>query len=223
MATTIEFVPLDFKRLTSEEMLDRAKAFHALLDRRRTIRDFSDEAVPLAVIEEVVRAASTAPSGAHKQPWTFCVVGDPELKRKIREAAEEEERVNYAGRMGEEWLQDLKPFGTDANKPFLVTAPWLIVVFKRAYEVDPDGHKHQNYYVTESVGVATGMLLAAAHNAGLATLTHTPSPMNFLAKVLQRPANERPFLLIPVGYPARDCTVPDLVRKPLDEVLITHL
>ncbi|MBK7383991.1 MAG: nitroreductase family protein [Flavobacteriales bacterium] len=223
MVSTTQSIPLVFQRLTPEEMLARAKAFHALLDRRRTIRHFSDEAVPLAVIEEVVRAASTAPSGAHKQPWTFCVVGDPELKRKIREAAEEEERVNYDGRMSEEWLQDLKPFGTDANKPFLETAPWLVIVFKRAYEVDPDGHKHQNYYVTESAGIATGMLLAAAHNAGLATLTHTPSPMNFLAKVLQRPANERPFLLIPMGYPARDCTVPDLVRKPLDEVLITHL
>lgn len=213
-------IALDFIRYPEAEMLDRAKSFHALLDRRRSVRHFSAEPVPYEVIAEVVRAASTAPSGAHKQPWTFCVVGNAELKRRIREAAEEEERINYGGRMSEEWLEDLKPFATDWQKPFLETAPWLVVVFKRAYEVEADGGKHQNYYVQESVGIATGMLLAAAHNAGLATLTHTPSPMNFLSQLLERPANERPFLLIPMGLPAPDCRVPDLLRKPLEEVLV---
>jgi len=220
MHTEHAHIALDFKRYPETEMLDRAKSFHALLDRRRSVRHFSAEPVPYDVIAEVVRAASTAPSGAHKQPWTFCVVGNAELKRRIREAAEEEERINYGGRMSEEWLEDLKPFATDWQKPFLETAPWLVVVFKRAYEVEPDGSKHQNYYVQESVGIATGMLLAAAHNAGLATLTHTPSPMNFLAELLERPANERPFLLIPMGFPARDCVVPSLLRKPLEQVLV---
>jgi iodotyrosine deiodinase len=220
MHTEHAHIALDFKRYPEAEMLDRAKSFHALLDRRRSVRHFSAEPVPYDVIAEVVRAASTAPSGAHKQPWTFCVVGTAEMKRRIREAAEEEERINYGGRMSEEWLEDLKPFATDWQKPFLETAPWLVVVFKRAYEVKPDGSKHQNYYVQESVGIATGMLLAAAHNAGLATLTHTPSPMNFLAELLERPANERPFLLIPMGFPARDCVVPSLLRKPLEQVLV---
>lgn len=220
MHTEHAHITLDFKRYPEAEMLDRAKSFHALLDRRRSVRHFSAEPVPFEVIAEVVRAASTAPSGAHKQPWTFCVVGNAELKRRIREAAEEEERINYGGRMSEEWLEDLKPFATDWQKPFLEIAPWLVVVFKRAYEVEPDGSKHQNYYVQESVGIATGMLLAAAHNAGLATLTHTPSPMNFLAEVLGRPANERPFLLIPMGLPAQDCRVPSLLRKPLEQVLV---
>lgn len=201
-------------------MWQRAQDFHDLMGRRRSVRHFSPEPVPFEVIAEVVRTAGTAPSGAHKQPWTFCVVGDPDLKRRIREAAEEEERINYGGRMSDEWLDDLKPFGTDWQKPFLEIAPWLVVVFKRAYEVLPDGTKHQNYYVTESVGIATGMLLAAAHNARLATLTHTPSPMNFLAQVLERPANERPFLLIPMGYPAEGCLVPDLRRKALEEVMV---
>jgi len=223
METPEPHIPLYFERHGPEEMLARAKAFHTLLDKRRTVRHFSDEPVPLSVVEEVVRAASTAPSGAHKQPWTFCVVGNPDLKRRIREAAEEEERVNYGGRMGDEWLHDLRPFGTDANKPFLETAPWLVVVFKRAYEVDGSGHKRKNYYVNESVGIAVGMLLAAAHHAGLATLTHTPSPMDFLARVLDRPANERPFLLVPMGLPAVDCRVPDLVRKPLGAVLEAYL
>ncbi|MFZ1691576.1 MAG: nitroreductase family protein [Flavobacteriales bacterium] len=216
------FIPLRFKRHSPEEMLARAQAFHAELDRRRTVRHFSEEPVPLAVIEEVVRSASTAPSGAHKQPWTFVAVGNPELKRRIREAAEAEERINYSGRMSDEWLDDLKPFGTDANKPFLETAPWLVVVFKRAFELGPDGHKHQNYYVNESVGIATGLLLAAAHHAGLATLTHTPSPMNFLSKALNRPDNERPYLLIPIGFPAEGCQVPLLTRKRLDQVLVVH-
>lgn len=213
-------IPLEFTRYGTSEMLERAVGFHAELERRRSVREFSPEPVPFAVIAEVVRAASTAPSGAHKQPWTFCAVGDPKLKRRIREAAEKEERINYASRMSDEWLRDLAVFRTDPHKPFLEDAPWLVVVFKRAYELEPDGHKHQNYYVTESVGIATGMLLAAAHHAGLATLTHTPSPMNFLSTLLDRPANERPFLLIPMGFPAKECRVPALSRKPLDEVLV---
>ncbi len=201
-------------------MWQRAQDFHDLMGRRRSVRHFSADPVPFELIAEVVRTAGTAPSGAHKQPWTFCVVGDPDLKRRLREAAEEEERINYGGRMSDEWLDDLRPFGTDWQKPFLETAPWLVVVFKRAYELEADGIKHQNYYVNESVGIATGFLLAAAHHAGLATLTHTPSPMNFLARVLERPDNERPFLLIPMGYPAEGCLVPDLRRKPVEEVLV---
>lgn len=204
-------------------MMARAKDFHQLMDRRRSVRHFSPEPVPFALIEDLVRAASTAPSGAHKQPWTFCVVGNADLKRRIREAAEEEERANYGGRMSDEWLQDLAPLGTNAEKPFLETAPWLVVVFKRAYEEEPGGHKHPNYYVNESVGIATGMFLAAAHHAGLATLTHTPSPMNFLARLLGRPENERAFLLIPVGLPAPDCQVPRLRRKSLEQVLVPFM
>ena len=176
----------------------------------------------MEVIRNLIRAASTAPSGAHKQPWTFCAVSDPELKKKIRIAAEEEEFRNYNGRMSESWLKDLTPFRTDWHKPFLETAPYLIIVFKRAYELDEEGEKHNNYYVSESVGLATGILLAAAHMAGLATLTHTPSPMNFLSEVLNRPENERPFLLIPVGYPSKDCKVPDLKRKELAQVLVEY-
>ena len=178
------FIPLAYTRRAPEEMLERAQAFRMELERRRSVRHFSDEPVPEAVIEEVVRTASTAPSGANKQPWTFVAVSEPALKRRIREAAEEEERINYNGRMDAEWIEDLKPFGTDASKPFLEVAPWIVVVFKRAYEVDANGRKRQNYYVNESVGIATGMLLTAAHHAGLVALTHTPSPMNFLAEVL---------------------------------------
>ena len=216
-------IPLDPLRYPPEEMQVRARDFSELLSQRRSVRHFSDEPVPIEVMREVVRAAATAPSGAHKQPWTFCLVGEPDLKRRIREAAEAEERINYGGRMSAEWLADLQPFGTDANKPFLEHAPWLVVVFKRAYEADADGHKHPNYYVNESVGIATGMLLAAAHHAGLVTLTHTPSPMNFLSEVLGRPANERPFLLIPMGFAADGCLVPKLERKPLEQVLVPYV
>lgn len=218
-----KWIELDFTKYPADEMEQRAKAFHAGADRRRTVRAFSAEPVPLAVMQEVVRAASTAPSGANKQPWTFCLVGNAEVKRRIREAAEQEEYLNYHGRMSPEWLRDLKPFGTDWEKPYLETAPWLVVVFKRPYEMDADGTKRQNYYVNESVGIATGMLLLAAHHAGLATLAHTPSPMNFLCDVLDRPSNERPFLLIPMGFPALGCTVPHLVRKPLEAVLVPYL
>ncbi|MDX5438669.1 MAG: nitroreductase family protein, partial [Pontibacter sp.] len=177
---------------------------------------------PREVIEQLVLTASTAPSGAHKQPWTFCIVSNPELKKQIREAAEKEEYESYHGRMTPEWLEDLAPLGTDWRKPFLETAPYLIVVFKKIYDVKADGSKRNNYYVSESVGIACGFLISALHNAGLVTLTHTPSPMNFLAKLLNRPANERPFLLLPVGYAADEVQVPDLARKPLDEVSVWY-
>ena len=185
---------------------------------RRTVRDFSDEAVPLALIEAAVRAAATAPSGANQQPWQFVVVADPVLKREIRVAAEAEEKANYEGRFPDEWIEVLQPFGTDLRKPFLETVPYLIVVFSVNYGREDD-RKIKNYYVQESVGIATGFLLAALHLAGLATLTHTPSPMGFLGRILNRPTNERPFLLIPVGYPAADAQVPVLRKKSLADVL----
>lgn len=216
------FIPLEFRRLGEDEMRARAAAFAAEADRRRSVRSFSPEPVPVEVLEDCIRAAGTAPSGAHKQPWTFALVTDPELKSRIRAAAEEEERANYSGRMNDEWLADLQPFGTDASKPFLEIAPALIIVFRHAWELQDDGGQGQNYYTQESVGIASGMLLAALNAAGLVTLTHTPSPMGFLAEVLDRPANERAFLLIPVGYPADGCQVPALDRKGLDEILARY-
>lgn len=200
----------------------RSKDFYAWMDKRRTVRDFSARPVPKEVIENILLAASTAPSGAHKQPWTFCVVSDPEIKKQIRIEAEKEEYESYNGRMPEEWLKDLRPLQTDWHKPFLETAPYLIIIFKRNYELEDGGHKHQNYYVTESCGIACGFLLAAIHHAGLAALTHTPSPMNFLSRVLNRPENEKPFLLIPVGYAAEECWVPDLKRKNLEEIAVWY-
>jgi nitroreductase len=211
----VNYTPVQF---SEEETLERSREFYRYMNRRRTVREFSDKPVPKEVIENLIMTASTAPSGAHKQPWTFCVVSDPELKKQIREAAEKEEYESYHHRMSEEWLKDLAPLGTDWRKPFLEIAPWLIVVFKRAYELDAEGNKHKCYYVNESVGLACGFLLAAIHNAGLVSLTHTPSPMNFLQKILERPENERPFLLIPVGYPAEAVKVPDLKRKTLEEI-----
>ncbi|MCY7291149.1 MAG: nitroreductase family protein [Ferruginibacter sp.] len=205
-----------------EEMIDKSADFYEWMDKRRTCRDFSDKPVPKEVIDNIILAASTAPSGAHKQPWTFCVVSDATIKKQIRVAAEEEEKKSYAGRMSDEWLKDLEPIGTDWEKPFLEIAPYLIIIFKRSYEFEPNNHKHQNYYVTESVGIACGFLLAAIHNAGLIALTHTPSPMNFLCNVLNRPANEKPFLLIPVGYAADECWVPDLKRKQLGDVVVYY-
>lgn len=216
------FVPLDFQRLDEATMRTRARAFADTAARRRSVRAFAPDPVPLDVLEECVRAAGTAPSGAHKQPWTFALVTDPALKRRIREAAEAEERENYGGRMNEEWLADLRPFGTDADKPFLEVAPALIVVFRHAWEERGSGERGQNYYTQESVGIAAGMLLAALHAAGLATLTHTPSPMGFLSEVLGRPKNEKAFLLVPVGYPAEGCQVPDLRRKGLDEICVRY-
>jgi iodotyrosine deiodinase len=202
----------------AEEMKKRSYDFYCRMDTRRSCRDFSDKPVPKEVIEHLLLTASTAPSGAHKQPWTFCVVSDAELKKQIRIAAEAEEKESYENRMSDEWLKDLAPIGTDWQKPFLETAPYLIIVFSRSYEVEANGHKHQNYYVKESVGIACGFLLAAVHHAGLIALTHTPSPMNFLSKVLKRPKNEKPFLLIPVGYAANECLVPDLKRKDLSAI-----
>jgi iodotyrosine deiodinase len=205
---------------SAAEMAERSSRFYAHMDERRTIRDFSNAPVPKTVIENIIKTASTAPSGAHKQPWAFCVVSDPVIKKQIREAAEKEEYDSYNGRMNAEWLEDLAPLGTDWQKPFLETAPYLIVVFKRSYELMPGGHKRQNYYAIESCGIACGFLLAAIHEAGLGALTHTPSPMNFLAKLLNRPENEKPFLLVPVGYVAPECWVPDIVRKPLEAVSV---
>jgi iodotyrosine deiodinase len=203
-------------------MTERSSQFYQWMDKRRTCRDFSDKAVPREVIENILLTASTAPSGAHKQPWTFCVVSDAAIKKLVREAAEKEEQESYNNRMSDEWLQDLAPIGTDWQKPFLEIAPYLIIVFRRSYELEAGGHKHQNYYVQESCGLACGFLLAAIHHAGLVALTHTPSPMNFLCTVLNRPANEKPFLLIPVGYAAEECWVPDLERKPLEEVAVWY-
>ncbi len=218
----VQFIAHKPERLDPAEARHRAEGFFALMDGRRSVRHFSNESVSMEVIDDLIRTASTAPSGAHKQPWTFCVVTDPALKHAIREAAEEEEHDSYNGRMPKEWLEDLAPLGTDWRKEFLDIAPCLIVVFKRAYELQPDGGKRKNYYVEESVGIACGFLLAAARNAGLVTLTHTPSPMNFLAQLLKRPDNERAFVLIPIGYPAENCEVPDLRRKPLDQVLVRY-
>lgn len=215
------FIPYRGPEFEAEESLKRAHDFFSFMDRRRSVRQFSDRPVPRELIEDLLRTASTAPSGAHKQPWTFCVVGDPAIKKAIREAAEKEEYESYHGRMSEEWLKDLQPLGTDWHKEFLEIAPWLIVVFKKAYDL-VDGVRMKNYYVQESVGLASGFLLTAIHQAGLVSLTHTPSPMNFLQEILQRPDNERPFLLIPVGYPAEDAEVPDLKRKGLDDVSVWY-
>jgi len=213
------FLPLEFRRLAPDEMLVRARAFADEACRRRSVRHFSDEEIPMEVLDECIRAAGAAPSGAHRQPWSFVVVTDPELKRKVRAAAEEEEKDNYEWRMGDEWLAALAPFGTDENKPFLETAPALIVVFRHLYE-EEDGKKARNYYTQESIGIACGFLIAALHHAGLATLTHTPSPMGFLQEVLERPKSEKAFLLLPVGYPAEGCEVPKLERKTLDEIRV---
>jgi len=212
------FIPLDFVELSPDEQIRRADEFFELLNRRRTVREYSSRDVPLELIEKAIATAGTAPSGANMQPWRFVVVKDKEVKRKIREAAEKEERESYHGRMSDKWLRRLAVLGTDEHKPFLEIAPYLIVVF-RINSVTEDGETEPTYYSQESVGIAVGMLLAALHNAGLATLTHTPSPMKFLQEILRRPKNEIPFVLIPVGYPADDAKVPDITRKPLDEII----
>ena len=216
--TEPRFVPLPaYREYPVTEMERRASEFYEDVRRRRTVRHYSDRPVPRAVIEHCLCAAGTAPSGANRQPWHFVVVADPEIKRRIREAAEHEEREFYRHRAPRDWLEALAPLGTDENKPFLEAAPYLIAVFAERYGLAPAGERVQNYYVTESVGLATGLLITALHHAGLATLTHTPSPMGFLNQVLGRPANERPFLLLVVGYPAEDAVVPDISRKPLEE------
>ncbi|NVJ96920.1 MAG: nitroreductase family protein [Alphaproteobacteria bacterium] len=199
-------------------MVDRSADFYDLMRRRRTIREFSDKPVPREVIENAIRTAGTAPSGANKQPWHFAVITDPAIKAKLRAAAEAEEQEFYGGRATEEWLQDLEPFGTDAQKPFLETAPYLIAVFRENYGIDENGERTNNYYVHESAGLAAGLLIASLHNAGLATLTHTPSPMGFLNEICGRPKNERPTMLVVAGYPADGVQVPNIGKKPLEEI-----
>lgn len=222
MSSTIKpFILHQPPTFTEEEMINRSKSFYQYMNKRRSIRDFSDQPVPNEIIDNIIKTASTAPSGAHKQPWTFCVVTNPEIKKQIRIAAEKEEKESYESRMPDSWKADLEPLGTDWHKPFLETAPYLIIVFKKAYDL-VDGEKRNNYYVNESVGLACGLLISAIHNAGLVTLTHTPSPMNFLQKILKRPENERPFLLLPVGYSAANVKVPDLTRKSLEEIKVEY-
>jgi len=212
------FISYTKDAFSTVEMLQKSKSFYNWMDKRRTVRDFCDKEVPREVIENIILTASTAPSGAHKQPWTFCLVSDAFIKKQIREAAEKEEYESYNGRMPEDWLKDLRPLQTDWHKEFLETAPWLIIVFKKSYDFNKDGSKSNVYYASESCGIACGFLLTAIHQAGLAALTHTPSPMNFLCKVLDRPENEKPFLLVPVGYAADECWIPDLKRKSLKEI-----
>jgi nitroreductase len=211
-------IPYERERLSADAMIAAARAFRDTILQRRTVREFSSDAVPDEVIDLAIEAAASAPSGANMQPWKFVVVRDPQVKREIRIAAEKEELENYNGRMPDEWLRALAPLQTDWHKEFLEIAPLLIVVFKEDYGLDPDGNRVTHYYVNESVGIACGFLLAALNAAGLATLTHTPSPMGFLRDILGRPKNEKAFLLIPVGYPAAGCRVPDIRKKPLDEV-----
>ncbi|MFJ8232852.1 nitroreductase family protein [Streptomyces sp. NPDC094448] len=213
-------VPYRPERIPAAESLTRAAQLRTRMEERRTVRQFAPDPVPLDAVRSAVACAATAPSGAHQQPWTFVLVQDPEIRRRIREAAEEEERVSYDGRLGEEWLAALRPLGTDEVKTHLTDAPALIVVFQQRYWLGEDGTKRKHYYVDESVGIAVGMLLTALHLSGLAALVHTPSPMRFLSEVLDRPANEKAFAVVPVGYPAPDCQVPDLVRKTLDQVMV---
>jgi iodotyrosine deiodinase len=217
------FVPYGAERLDPAEMLRRGLAFREEMDRRRSVRLFSLDPVPRELVELAIRTAGTAPSGAHRQPWKFVVVGDPAMKREIRAAAEAEEYESYVGgRMPAEWLEALAPLGTTWEKPFLETAPWIVVVFEELYGLEPGGGKRKNYYPKESVGIACGLFIAALHRMGLATLTHTPSPMAFLSRLLDRPPNEKPFILFPIGYPAPDAEVPDLRRKSLDEISVWY-
>lgn len=217
-----EYRPVPYRqaRLEVAEALDRSREFRSDMEARRSVRMFSTEPVPYELIENAVATAATAPSGAHAQPWTFVVISDPEVKAAIREAAEAEERRSYETRMPDDWLRALRRLGTDDVKTHLTDAPYVIVVFAQAHYAGPEGFTRKHYYVQESVGIACGLLLASLQRAGLATLTHTPSPMGFLCEILDRPRNERPFLVVPVGYPAQDATVPDIERKPLHEVLI---
>ncbi|ARA92908.1 nitroreductase family protein [Rhodothermaceae bacterium RA] len=215
-------IPLDYQARPVEEMQARADAFYDLMRTRRSVRAFSDRPVPRRLIERAIQTAGTAPSGAHRQPWRFVAVSDPALKHRIRLAAEAEERASYAHRMSDEWRAALAPLGTDWHKPFLEIAPWLVVCFAERYERAADGRTIKNYYVQESCGIACGLFIAAVHHMGLVTLTHTPSPMRFLNELLERPANEHPYILFPVGYPADGATVPALERKPLDAIAEWH-
>lgn len=211
-------IPYEFVRRGEREMLSRVDLLHTEMNRRRSCRFFSDEAVPREILEKVIAIAHSAPSGANRKAWRFVVVDDPTIKRKIRLAAEKEERESYGHRMPQAWLEALEPIGTDAHKPFLEIAPYLVVLFRIDWE-EIDGKRYPNYYPHESAGIAAGFFIMACHQVGLATLTHTPSPMGFMRDILKRPINEKPFLLMPVGYPAGDCTVPDLPKKPLSEAL----
>ena len=216
------FVHYEHERFTEEEMQNRAHDFYEQMERRRSVRMFSSDPVPKSLIETAVKTASTAPSGAHKQPWTFVATQNPEIKNAIRVAAEKEEEINYLeNRMNKEWQEALAPLGTDHHKEFLEIAPWIVVLFEQRYETNVDESTSKNYYVKESCGIAAGFFIAALHHMGLATLTHTPTPMNFLNEILDRPKNERPFVLFPVGYPLEGVKVPDLKRKDLDEVLFS--
>ncbi len=215
-------VKLNFKFLADSEMQERATDFEQLMSTRRTVRDFSDKTVPRKLIEDCLLTAGTAPSGANRQPWHFAVVSSPIIKKKIRIAAELEEKEFYTKRAPQDWLDALAPLGTDADKPFLERAPYLVVVFGQKYQVSSEGKKYKNYYVTESVGIATGLLIAGLHNAGLATLTHTPSPMKFLNEILERPVSEKPLMVLVVGYPEPNATVPDISRKNLEQFSSFH-
>jgi len=216
-----DFIKYEWTKLSEEEHLTKSRDIYHEMSKRRSIREFSEEIVPEEAVINAIMTASSAPSGAHKQPWTFCLISSKTIKSEIRKAAEEEEKMNYKQRMSEEWLNDLKKFNTNWEKPFLEKAPYLIVVFKKVYDDDGDGKK-TNYYVNESVGLATGFLLMALHRMGIYTLTHTPSPMKFLSKILKRPSNERPYLLIPIGYPAEGHKVPNIKRKKQNEILIQY-
>lgn len=218
MAKSGAFIQLDFSPQEEATMEQSAQAFYQQMAKRRSVRDFSDRPIPQSVLENAILAAGSAPSGANMQPWHFAVVQDPAIKKKIREAAEIEERELYENRASDEWLDALAPLGTDAQKPFLETAPALIAIFLKKVTIDDEGVKHKNYYTSESVGIATGMLITALHQAGLGTLTHTPSPMKFLTEILERPSHERPFLLLVVGYPEEGAMVPDIQRRPLDKI-----
>jgi iodotyrosine deiodinase len=213
------FIPYPFQKRSETQILENSSNLLLEYSKRRSIRHFSDENVDQKIIENLIMIAASAPSGANKQPWTFCAVSNLEIKKKIREAAEKEEYINYHGRMSDEWMEDLAHLGTDWNKEFLEIAPWLIIVFKKSYDVDSLGEKQKNYYVSESVGIASGFLIGAIHEAGLVCLTHTPSPMDFLCRILNRPINEKPWLLIPVGYPSKGAMVPDISRKSAEDVI----
>jgi iodotyrosine deiodinase len=218
MKDGFSFLPYKQSTFPEREMLERSQEFLRYMDKRRSVREFSNKSIPIELVNTILLTASSAPSGAHKQPWTFCVVSDPATKKKIRLEAEREEYESYNFRMSEEWKNDIKQLQTDWNKPFLETAPYLIIIFKKVFDFTESGEKSSKYYVAESVGIACGFLLTAIHHAGLVALTHTPSPMNFLSTILNRPKNERPFLLMPIGYAAEDAYVPDLNRKGLNQI-----
>ncbi len=220
MAGNLKHVKLAFERQSEGDMQQNADQFYTNMRKRRSVRYFSDESVPRSLIEYAILTANTAPSGAHKQPWTFVAISDPDLKSQVRVSAEMEEKESYENRMSQEWLDAIAPLGTDWQKPFLETVPWIVVCFAQIYGKDASGQKVKHYYVQESCGIACGIFITALHNMGLATLTHTPSPMRFLNKLLDRPVNEKPFILFPIGYPSRDATVPELKRKKLEECSI---